>query len=387
MKRIYLDHNATTPMRPEVRELYLRTLGEPLGNPSSLHLSGRRARQRLDEARERCAAALGVHEDEVVFTSGGSEANNLAIAGALRALRAARGAPPGLLVSAIEHSSVLECARGLAREGHPLELIDVDTQGMVETERVIRLAAARAPGLISLQSANNEIGCCPPVAEIAARLAGWTTAPPPILHTDAVQALGRIPLDLTGVQLATFSAHKLGGPLGVGVLVRRAGVPLEPLARGGEQEAGLRPGTENVPAIVAAALALELAVAERASLAARLRELAGRLWAGIAEALPGARLLGPPLEAPHHLPGTLNVLLPGVDGKVLVTRLDLEGLEASAGSACASGSLEPSHVLRALGLSEEEARAGLRLTLGRASGAQDVDGAVEILRRIASRAT
>ena len=381
MKRIHLDHNATTPMRPQVRALLLATLDEQLGNPSSLHRSGRRARQLLDEARERCAAALRVHEDEVHFTSGGSESNNLALAGTLRAT--ARATPAAFAVSAIEHASVLGCAQALAREGYPLELIGVDTQGLVDIDALARRAAEGPLRLISLHSANNEIGSCPTVAALGARLAELEPARRPILHTDAVQALGRIPLDLTHVQLASFSAHKLGGPLGVGVLVRR-GVTLAPLVRGGEQEAGLRPGTENVPAIVAAALALELAVGEQSVLAARLQELAGRLWARLKEALPGVRLLGPPLDSPRRLPGTLNVLLRGVDGKVLVTRLDLAGLEVSAGSACASGSLEPSHVLLALGLTEDEARAGLRLTLGRATTPEDVDGAVDILRRAVS---
>jgi len=234
---------------------------------------------------------------------------------------------------------------------------------------------------VSVQAANNEVGTLGPLADLGDGLADWGPGPRPWLHTDAVQALGRVPLELArwGVDLATLSAHKLGGPLGMGVLVRRGAVPLLPLLTGGEQEGGLRPGTEDVAGAVATAVAVELAVEERDAHAARLKELEGQLWSDLSSRVPGVRLLGPPPTASDRLPGTLNVLLPGVDGKVLVTRLDLEGLEASAGSACASGSLEPSHVLMAMGLAEHEARAGLRLSLGRTTSWADVRQAVDIL--------
>jgi cysteine desulfurase len=373
---VYLDHNATTPLRGEVRELLAELGAQQLGNPSSLHASGRRARQCIDDARERAAAALGVHEDTLVFTSGGTEANNLALLGTLRA---AQG-PGTLVTTAIEHSSVLAPAEVLEREGHRVVRIGVDRSGQPDLEALCQ--AASGARLISVMAANNEIGVVPPLEALLARLRGSNRA---LLHVDAAQALGRIALPWAEFDLVSLSAHKFGGPLGVGMLVRRAGVRSLPLAYGGGQELGLRPGTENAAAIAASALALELAVRDRAQFAARIDELARRLWKSLQEKVPGVQLLGPALSAAgpqaDRLPGTLNLLAPEVDGKVLVTRLDLAGLEASAGSACASGSLEASHVLLALGLDESRARAGLRLSFGRTSSAQDVDSAVDILCR------
>ncbi|MCC6407152.1 MAG: cysteine desulfurase [Planctomycetes bacterium] len=372
MNRVYLDHNSTTPIRPEVRTALIATLDELGGNPSSVHTSGRRARHLLDEARERAAAALGVHEDELVFTSGGTEANNLAVLGALNA------AGPGakLVTTAIEHSSVLEPAQALASAGRPVDFVGVDRRGLLDpTEVAERAIDAR---LVSVIAANNEIGTLAPLAQLARTHGrGW------LLHTDAVQALGRIELRLAewGIDLASFSMHKLGGPVGVGVLFRRKGVELAPLVRGGGQENGVRPGTENVAGIVASALAIELAVREREALATRLEALSHGLWRELHVALPKLQLVGPALGEAGRLPGTLNVLAPHVDGKVLVTRLDLAGLEVSAGSACASGSLEPSHVLLALGFARDEARAALRLSFGRSNTLEDVHNAVEILRR------
>ncbi len=374
MKRVYLDHNATTPMRREVRELFDATLDRLGGNPSSLHAPGRSARLELDRARERTAAALRVHEDEIVFTSGGTEANNLALFGALEA----RGAKSSLVTSAVEHSSVRETAFALERRGHPLAIVGVDREGLVDAGEVVRAAATSGAALVSIMGANNEVGACMPIESIAtARDRSW------LLHSDLVQALGRreLPLGPNGVDLASFSCHKLGGPVGVGVLFRRRGVTLEPLMQGGGHEGGLRPGTENVAGIVAAALSIELAVRERTGHAARLAELAGALWSELHAALPNIALVGPKLDSTARLPGTLSVLAPHVDGKVLVTRLDLAGLELSAGSACASGSLEPSHVLRAMNYSDDEARAALRLSLGRSTTLEDVHSAVDILRR------
>lgn len=379
--RVYLDHNATTPMRPRVREVLVELLDELGGNPSSVHAAGRRARAVLDEARARVAAALGVPEEGIVFTSGGTESINTALRGALRAA----GPGLGLATVASEHSAVLETARALAAEGRPLEIAPVDHRGVADIERL--LAAARTAGvrLVAVAAANNEVGALADLVALGEGLRAIGEPNRPLLFTDACQALGRIPLDLAGwgIDLAAFSAHKLGGPPGVGVLYRRPGVPCEPLLTGGGQEMGLRAGTENVPAIAAAALAIELAVAEREAFASRVAGLVRELWKGLAEAIDGIELLGPPLDAPR-LPNTLNVLLPKVDGRVLVTRLDLEGLEASAGSACSSGSLEPSHVLLAMGLDPERARAGLRLSLGRTSGREDVRNAVDILGRVMS---
>lgn len=379
MTRVHLDHNATTPLRPEVHDKLLEVQAELAGNPSSLHAGGRRARHLLDEARERSAAALGVHEDEVIFTSGGTESNNLALLGAVRATEP----DGGVVTSAIEHSSVMGPAERLAREGRAWSRASVGVEGCVDAREVIELVSARPTALLSIMAANNEVGSVMPLAAIGEGLAGLPGEARPLFHCDGVQALGRLelPIRSLGLDLASFSAHKVGGPVGVGVLFRRAGVKLEPLMVGGEQEGGLRPGTENVAGIVAASVALERAAAERESFGERLATLARTLWEKLREAVPDARLMGPPIDARHRLPGTLNVLLPGVDGKVLVTRLDLDGLEVSAGSACASGSLEPSHVLLAMGHDETEARAGLRLSIGRSTTLADVQQAVGILGR------
>jgi len=356
--RAYLDHNSTSPLRPEVREHWLALSDERLGNASSLHTPGRRARAIVDDARARVAAALGVHEEEIFFTSGATEANNLALLGSLRA----SGTAPGLVLPSTEHSSVLGPAHAWAQAGHPVVHVPCDEHGELDHAELRAVVAGMSVGLLSVSAANNETGAAPDLARLVAALPG----PRPRVHVDAVQALGRLPVRLAewGADLATFSAHKLGGPPGVGVLWRRRGLALEPLCFGGGQELGLRPGTENVPAVAAAALAIELAVRTQPVEAPRLLALARGLWEELAAALPGARLLGPPLASKRRLPNTLCVLVPGTDGKVLVTRLDLAGLEVSAGSACASGSLEPSHVLLALGLARDAARSAVRLSLG-----------------------
>ncbi len=380
MTTVYLDHNATTPERPEVAALRAELSERGLGNPSSLHAAGRAARQCIDEARDRVARALGVGEEEVVFTSGGTESNNLALLGAVRAARRG-GRPTGLVTTAVEHSAVLGPAEQLEREGSAVRLLPVGPDGRVDPDRVLEAVSAGGVGLVSVQATNNEIGVRQPLHEVGALLADADERP--LLHTDAVQAFGRSPLDLRawGIDLASFAAHKLGGPLGVGVLVRRTGVELEPLLFGGGQEAGLRPGTENPLAFACAGLAFELAAAEREAFEQRLRALDEELWSALHAALPRARLLGPPLGHDARQPGTLNVWIPDLDGKVLVTRLDLGGLQVSAGSACASGSLEPSHVLRALGFDDEAARAGVRLALGRCTTSSIARAAVDILRK------
>jgi cysteine desulfurase len=387
MKRVRLDHNATTPLRAEVRELLMDRLERMRGNPSSVHASGREARAWLDEAREQVAAALSVNEDEIVFTTGGTEAVNLGLLGALRALDPKKG----LATTAIEHAAVLGVLERVRETGRPTHRLPVDGTGRVDMEVLLERAGDCA--VLSVQSANSEIGTIQPLAEIGARLEERGPSRP-IFHTDAVQALGRIPVRLRDwkVDMAAFSAHKLGGPLGVGVLYRRRSLALTPLLVGGGQEAGLRPGTENVPAISAAALAIEMAVREQADSAARTRRLGHSFWEQLRAVLPDVALNGPPIEgadeSAHRLPNTIHFTVPtsrvgseALDGRVLVARLDLEGLEVSAGSACASGSVEPSHVLLALGHTHERARRGLRVSFGRESDDEDVHNAVDILRR------
>lgn len=381
--RVHLDLNATTPLRPEVRDALVLALDRLAGNPSSVHTSGRAARALLDDARERIAGALRVHEDDLVFTSGGTEANNLALAGVLGAC----GPHAALVTTAVEHSSVLEPARRLAGRGHPLRIVAVDGAGRPVLGDVV--AAAQGSALVSVMVANNEIGSTSDLRELVGALEERYGAARPRVHTDAVQALGKLPLDFAGwdVDLASLSGHKIGAPVGTGVLVRRNRTPLQPLFFGGGQEGALRPGTENVAGIHAFAIAVELAVREQPTFAARARKHVERLWSGVQDSLPDARLLGPPLEDPQRLPNTLSLLVAGIDGRTLVTRLDLAGLEVSAGSACASGSLEPSHVLLALGLTPNEARAGLRLSTGRATSDAEIAHAVEILSATLGKAS
>jgi cysteine desulfurase len=373
---LYLDHNSTTPMLPVVRERLLELLAQDLGNPSSVHTSGRRARALIDDARAQVAAALEVPEEWVLFTSGGTEANNAALQGAVL------GAPSGeagLVVSAGEHASVLEPARALQARGHPLALAPIDSSGVLELDRALELAGNPACCVISSLMANNEVGSLAPMAELSEGLAALGKRRP-LWHVDGVQALGRVPLELAawGVDLASFSAHKLGGPLGVGLFVRNPRAPWAPLALGGGQEGGGRAGTENAPALAAAALAVELAVAHREAYASHTRALVSALWQRLDRDLD-VILLGPPLGHPARLPNTLQLLLPGLSGEALVARLDLEGLAASVGSACSSGAALASHVLLAMGATKDQARSSLRLSVGAATSHQDIHRAGDIL--------
>lgn len=374
MSRVHLDHNATTPLRPEARAELLRATDALGGNPSSVHASGRAARAELDDARDRIAAALGVDSEELVFTSGGTEANNSALFGALSPEAA-------LLVGAAEHSSVREAAEALRAAGRSVRVVAVDQEGRLDVGGLRAALAEVSAGLLSSVGANNELGSLAPFAEIRAALEEAPADARPLWHVDCVQMLGKVPARPRelGLDLASFSSHKVGGPLGVGILWRRKSAAFSPRMVGGGQEGGLRSGTENLPAIAAAAVAIELAVNEQAEYAARTRELTEELWRGISAALPNARLLGPTMESGDRLPNTLCVLLPGSDGRVLVPRLDLAGLEVSAGSACSSGSIEPSPVLLALGHGEDDARAALRLSIGRTTTQEEVQTAVSIM--------
>ncbi|TMB41943.1 MAG: cysteine desulfurase [Deltaproteobacteria bacterium] len=364
--RIYLDHNAGAPLRPEAREAMLRFLGRP-GNPSSAHREGARARGAVEAARAEVAALIGAGPAEIVFTSGATEANNLALRGVVRA-------PAGLVTTAIEHASVLETARALAAEGVRLTVVPVDGDGRVAADDVV---AACAPGtaLASVGLANGEVGSVAPVAAIAGGLRGSGVR----LHTDAAQAAGRMPIDVRalGVDLLSLSAHKLGGPAGVGALWVRRDVGLRSQMTGGPQERGQRAGTENVAGIVAFAEAARLARRDLAVAAAHCARLVDRLWSGLRASMPGVQLNGP--AAPPRLPNTLNLTFPGCSGDSLVVLLDLAGIAVSAGSACAAGAAEPSHVLAAMGRDRETARSGLRLSVGPATTDADIDRVLAVL--------
>lgn len=378
MNLLYLDHNATTPTAPEVVEAMLPWLGERFGNPSSVHAAGREARAAVDAARQAVAELAGTAPDEVVFTSGGTESDNLALRSVMtRAAARGRGT---LVTSAVEHPAVLRAAESLAKEGMSLVLLPVDGDGVVSVSDLEAALAEHSVGLVSVMTANNETGSLQPVSELAAtsRSAG---AP---FHTDAVQAAGKVPLDFGGnaLDLLSLSAHKFYGPKGVGALLVRRGLRLAPALLGGTQEKGRRAGTENVAAIVGMGTAARIAVRELDAEAARLGELKHRLWAGIAERIPGAHLNG---ALARTLPTTLNVSFEGVDGEALILGLDLEGICVSSASACSSGSVEPSHVLLAMGRDFDLARSSVRISLGRSTDDESVERVLAVLPTVVER--
>jgi cysteine desulfurase len=385
MKRIYLDHNATSPLRPQVRDLWQDLTGQDFGNPSSLHASGRKARNLIDESRETIAGLLKVEEHEIIFTSGGTEANNLALFGASQSCK------PGhtIIASPTEHPSILEPLAQLKSAGCDLQMAKVGSTGLINPEQLAFATQSKRVGLISIHFANNETGAVQPISDLAYALADMPAKSRPKLHIDAVQALGRIPLDLdgglAGVDMVSLSMHKIGGPLGVGILVRRTGCNLTPRSFGGGQEEELRAGTENAPAIAASALALELALTEQPTLAENHRLWSAEMWRLLSSQFPALKLTGPSIDRhAARLPNTLNLRMPKSDARMLVTRFDMQGIELSAGSACASGAVEPSHVLLAHGLDEEEARSGLRLSLGWNTSEADCKGAVERMVKVFS---
>jgi cysteine desulfurase len=369
---IYLDHAATTPLREEVLAAMLPYLTDHFGNPSSLHAAGRRARQGLDEARERIAAVLGAKPREIVFTGGGSEADNLALKGAAWAA-SARGRH--IVTSSVEHKAVLNACAVLERSGFEVTYLPVDRYGWVDPAEV-EAAITEHTALVSIMYANNEVGTIQPIAEIGAICRRHGV----LFHTDAIQAGGYLPLDVDrlGVDLLSLAAHKVYGPKGVGALFVRQGTALLPQIQGGAQERQRRAGTENVAGIVGMARALELAQGDAASRDAENARLAGlrdRLMAA-ARGMPGIEATGHPVE---RLPHNASWLIEGVEGGDLVAALDLEGVAASTGSACTSGSAEPSHVLIAMGIDPERAHGALRLTAGRATVTADVDRAAEAM--------
>lgn len=368
---IYLDHAATTRPAPEVVDAMLPYLTTHYGNASSLYSLGRESRKGIEQTRELAAAFLGCRPQEILFTSGGSESDNLALRGVMWALR---GQGEHLITTEIEHHAVLYAARALERQGFRVTYLRPDRLGRITAEQV---AAAITEGttLISVMHGNNEVGTLQPITEIG-RLARERGI---LFHTDAVQTMGQIPLNVREVpcDLLSLSAHKVYGPKGVGLLYRRIGVPLVSQISGGDQEYNQRAGTENVAGIVGLGVALELAFgALQTGEAERVRILRDRLIQGVLAALPDAELTGHPEE---RLPNHASFRFPHIEGEPLLLNLDMRGISGSSGAACATGEIEPSHVLLALGYTRKEAHGALRLTLGRENTAEQVEQVVRVL--------
>jgi cysteine desulfurase len=374
VQHFYFDHNATTPVAPEVLETAVSCLGQVYGNASSIHHFGQAAKQKLEAARRQVAALIHASPGEVVFTSGGTEADNLAVFGvAGGVVRAATRPQAHLITSAIEHPAVLAASAQLEREGVAVTRLPVSAGGTVNPDDV-RRALRPETVLVSIMHANNELGTVQPVAEIA-RIAREAGVP---LHVDGVQALGKIAVDVDalGVDLYSMSGHKLYAPKGVGALYVRKGTRLAPIAFGGHHERDRRPGTENVPGIAAFGAACELAGRTLAAESERLASLRDRFENIVLDRISGTGING---SRWNRTPNTSNIYFDAVDGEAMVIALDLRGFAVSTGSACSSGAIAPSHVLTALGLPADRARSSLRFSLGRSNNAEQVDALVEAL--------
>jgi cysteine desulfurase len=375
--RIYLDYNATSPLQPAALEAMTRLLRDEFGNASSVHAFGQRAKTALDDARIQVAALVGAEPTDVVFTSGGTEADNFALRGAAEGL-----APNGrrhLIASAIEHEAVLTTLNALERRGWRVDLLPVGATGVLQPD-VLRAAIGQDTALVSVMHANNEVGTIQPVAELAA-IAHEHGA---LFHTDAVQSAGKIPVSVRtlGVDLLSISAHKFGGPKGIGALWIRRGVRLTPFMTGGRQERNRRAGTENVPSIGGFGAAARIAREQLAPRAAALAELRDRLERGVLASVPGTTVNG---DRDRRIPNTSNISFDGIEAESLLIALDLEGVAVSTGSACSSGSLEPSHVLRAMGLPHARTRNSLRFSLGPETTAAEIDLVVEKLSPLVAK--
>jgi cysteine desulfurase len=383
MQHIYLDHNATTPVLPVVLEAMLPYLASEFGNPSSAHYFGQRASQAIEGAREAVAALIGARSSEIVFTSGGTEADNAAILGvvghAQRTPKQSGRSPLHVITTAIEHDAVLNACRALGARGVSVTYVPAERDGIVSLD-AIRSALRPETALISVMHANNEIGTLQPIEELG-QIAAEADIP---FHTDAVQSAGKIPIDVNrfGVDLLSLSAHKFYGPKGVGALFVRKAVDIDPLLYGGGNERGRRAGTENVAAIVGLGKACELARCDMAEASAHLCELRNRLEEGLLARIHGARINGDPAR---RVPNTSSLMLPGVESESLVIALDLAGVACSAGAACSSGAVDPSHVLTAIGLAAAEARASLRFSVGRANTQEEIDKALELIPAAVAR--
>lgn len=384
--RIYLDHNATAPVDPAVVAVVADVLGGTFGNASSVHAYGQRAKAIVDDARASVAALLGGGPQEIVFTSGGTEANNLAIRGVAEASE-----PSGrrhLIASAIEHEAVLRTIAALRKRGWKTTLLPIDESGVIDPA-ALDAALTDDTALVSVMHVNNEIGTIQPIAELAERAHRRGA----LFHTDAVQSAGKLPLAVTdlGIDLLSLSAHKFNGPKGVGALWVRRGARLVAMMTGGRQERNRRAGTENVPGIAGLGEAARLAAAKLTAEYARMRGLRDRLETGILGGVPGTTVNGDPAG---RVSNTTNISFDRVEAESLLIGLDLEGIAVSTGSACSSGTLEPSHVLRAMGLSSHRAQTAIRFSLGFGNTAAEVDhvvdvlpGVVEKLRRLSARRT
>ncbi|HEY8258844.1 MAG TPA: cysteine desulfurase family protein [Gemmatimonadales bacterium] len=376
---VYLDHAATTPVRPEVLEAMLPYLtSETFGNPSSSHKFGRAARAGLEQARREVAEALGAEPSQVIFTSGGTEADNLGIVGAALAARQ-RGADMCAAVSAIEHKAILAAAHAVCRLGGREVILPVDRRGRLDLD-ALDAALAQQPAVVSVMWVNNEIGVVQPMEEIAGRCCAAGVA----LHTDAVQAFGKVPVSVRDVSctMLTISGHKIGAPKGVGALVVRDRKAVEAIIHGGGQQYGIRPGTENVAGAVGLGRAAQLAASEQASESRRLcalrESLAGRLKTGVPELVIVA-------EEGDRAPHVLNVAIAGADSEAMLMHLDLAGVAASGGSACSTGAVEPSHVLLAIGIPRELALGAIRFSLGHESSEADVDRVAEVMPGVVTK--
>jgi cysteine desulfurase len=375
----YLDNAATTPVRPEVLEAMLPYLGkDAFGNPSSAHRFGRAARAGIEEAKRAVAEAVGAEPNQVIFTSGGTEADNLAIIGAALASKD-RGGPFRVAVSATEHKATLAAAHAVKHLGGEEVILPVTAAGTVEMG-ALQAALGRGLAVVSVMWVNNEVGTMQPVAQLADRCCDAGV----LFHSDAVQAFGKVPVSLRDVNctLLTISGHKIGAPKGVGALIVRDRHAVEAIIHGGGQQYGIRPGTENVPGIVALGVAARLAAAEQQALANRLRELRDELERRILTIVPDAQINGAPGERAPHI---ANVSIPGTDSEALLMHLDLGGIACSSGSACSTGAVEPSHVLTAMGVPRELGVAALRFSFGKDSGIEDVDAVSQALPKVVEK--
>ena len=373
-RRVYLDHNASTPVHPEVVEAMLPYFGERFGNPSSVHAFGREARLGLETAREQIADFLGAGKDEIVFTSGGTESDNLAVKGVAMARR--RG---HIITSQIEHHAVLRACQNLETLGFNVTFVPVDGYGMVDPDEV-RRAIRPDTILISVMHANSEVGTIEPVREIG-RIARDSGTP---FHVDAVQTFGKVPIDVDGfgIDLLSFSSHKIYGPKGVAGLFVRKGTKMVSVQHGGEHERRRRAGTENVPGIVGFGKAVEVRGRDMAAEAVRVTALRNRLWEGISARVPEVRLNGHPTD---RLPATCNMCFRNVESESIVLGLDLKGIGVSAGSACTSGNVEPSYVLVAMGVPLDWAMGSVRCSLGRSTTAEDIDYMIEVTQPLVGK--